>query len=347
MTMTTTMELQRQGARTVDHGEIDDTRIHRGLVEFFAREFPRTEGRMCVRIGLYKAAPGQKGTELRAWTREEQPDLFAKMAEMETLATMMLEIARNEADTAGTGSHRFEVRTVQYLQGMARHSFKVQVDPEDLSVGGIETPPSSEGLVAQAIRHTEWAVQMALQSANLLTGAAQQQIRQLNAQNQELYEDRRRMHTELETARADQDAQTMATILAERADDRKQMVLDQLLPLAPIALSRLMSKDSAPGSSAGALGPVLIRLFDSLQPEQAQKMVSLFSPQQKMLFAEMYTIVNDLKAAQANTGVKKDDGTGSTSGSAAGAEGAGASAGAAPGGPAPGGTGRTAPPASP
>jgi hypothetical protein len=104
---------------------------HKKLVEFLAEQFAKTAGYSCVRVSLSMGPRGQRGTPLRAWNRDGEPELFESLARIEEFARAILDIAHNEAQTHGQGQHRFVVATEQHLGGGARHAFAMTVDPED------------------------------------------------------------------------------------------------------------------------------------------------------------------------------------------------------------------------
>ncbi len=270
---------------------------HRRLVQFFVEQFARKNERQCVKVTLVQAQAGSRGTDIRTWGREERPEMFEGISNIETFASLALEQAQHEAQTRGTGRHRFEVRSEQYCHTVDRQSFYLIVEPEE-EFAGLEHRTDVTGQVGQQMQHTEWAIRTMLGMVQTNTASWQQQIRYLSEQNQQLYEDRSRLVAQREAALAEQDERTMAMVLAERADDRKDAVLKKLLPLAPVALSRLLSKDGPAGSGAPALGPVLMEFVKTLTPDQINKLAATFSLEQRVLFMEALKIVQELEAAE-------------------------------------------------
>lgn len=279
---------------------------NRQLVEFLGREFARVKERMCVGVSLVQAPPGARGNELRAWHRDESPDLFDSLGNVESLAQLMLDMAQREATSRGAGRHRFEVRTAQHIGGGAKHSFYLIVDPEE-DLSGFEGGTDPKDQIAQQMRHTEWAIKAMLGLAQSNTASYQQQIRSLANQNEQLYQDRARMIAQLEAAQIEETERTMAMLSLEKADERKDAILKQLLPLAPIALARFVSKGAPAGSGASALAPVLKGLIKSFKEPQLAKLGSILSVEQQLLFMEAIRIVQDMDAAEAkNAGTPPD-----------------------------------------
>ncbi len=272
---------------------------HRLLVEFLGREFARREGRICTEVCLVQAQPGSKGRDLQTWYREENPALFENLGNVEQLASQMLDLAEKDAATLASGRYRYEVRTTQHLRGTARVAFQVIVSADD-EFPGIDEQPDSKGAVAQQMRHAEWAIRAVMQMAQSVTGVQQQQIRQLADDNHRMAGDRIRILGQLEASRTEETERTMAIISNERADDRKDQVLQKLLPLAPIALSRFVSKDAPPGAGAGGsvLSQIVLALVKSLKEEQVMKLAASFSLEQQLLFSEMIKIVQTMETAE-------------------------------------------------
>jgi hypothetical protein len=278
---------------------------HRLLIEFLSREFARQKERMCVKVSLAQAAPGMQGRELRTWHREESPDLFENLGNVERLARDMLEMAESDASTLSSGRYRYRVLTTQHLSGTAQHAFQVVVSAED-EFAGIDEQPTASGAVAQQMRHTEWAIRSMMMMTQSVTGALQQQNRQLADDNHRMANDRVRIIGELERARAEEEERTMAMVLAERADDRKDKIINKvLLPLAPVALARFMSKGAPAGAAHGALPAILETLIDSFDPGQIGRMAELFTVEQRVLFMEAVKVVQETKAARAAQDAKE------------------------------------------
>lgn len=281
---------------------------NRQLVEFLGREFGRAKERMCTGVSLSQAPAGARGSEIRAWHRDESPELFDSLGNVENLAQQMLDMAQREATSRGPGRHRFVVRTTQHIGGGASHAFYLIVDPEE-DFTGLDGGTDPKDQIAQQMRHTEWAIKAMLGLAQSNTASYQQQIRTLANQNEQLYQDRARMIAQLEASQIEEAERTMAMLSLEKADERKDAILKQLLPLAPIALARFVSKGAPAGSGASALGPVLKNLIKSFKEPQLAKLGSILNVEQQLLFMEAIRIVQDMDAAEAKNAAQSPDGS--------------------------------------
>lgn len=113
------------------------TDIHAKILAFLVGEFARTESRQCVSVDLiYAPGHGYRDQAIRTWDRVEEPQLFEDVTSIETLASTILEIAEDEADSKDPGKHRFIVRTRQHFGGHSVQSFALspafmgQADPD-------------------------------------------------------------------------------------------------------------------------------------------------------------------------------------------------------------------------
>ena len=101
-----------------------DDDLHGKLLSFLTGEFARKDGRQCVHVDLpYAPGDGFRNEEIRAWAREDEPELFAEFVNVEKLVSSIIEIAEGEADCLSRGSHRFIVGTRQHFGGRANRSF--------------------------------------------------------------------------------------------------------------------------------------------------------------------------------------------------------------------------------
>jgi hypothetical protein len=275
--------------------------LHRRVVTFLATEFARKEGRQCVRLELSSAQPGLRGDVLRTWDRHEDPELFAQLARTEELATTVLRIAEDHADSFGSGQHRFELRTEQHLGGRQKLSFRILAGASgDSDVNGSgEDAPTAMGMVAQQMRHNEVHMRMSAQMYQTTLGVMQRQINDLNEENAKLRRDRVEHLSELEVAQSKRDERDLAAMIQVAADRRKDLAFGKLMQLAPVFAGRLLGNGKGP--EAGAPTPLAIlvnELARSLTPEQVAHIASSLSPNQQILFVEAMRAAEQAKPAE-------------------------------------------------
>ena len=89
------------------------------------------EGRMCVKLVLLYEQPGFRPEELRAWDRSYSPEVFT-LEMLAPITSLIIEIAEAHAEAYVDGSsHRYAVRTHQYLGSRTIMSFKLPPSAND------------------------------------------------------------------------------------------------------------------------------------------------------------------------------------------------------------------------
>jgi len=261
--------------------------MHGRVLSFLRCEFGRKEGRQCVRLELSSAQPGLRGDVLRTWDRHEDPELFAQLTRIEELATSILRIAEDHADSFGAGQHRFELRTEQHLGGRQKLSFRILAGAGDADGSGSsgEDAPTAMGMVAQQMRHNEVHMRMSAQMYQTTLGTMQRQIADLNEENGRLRRERAEHYSELEEARSRRDERELAGMKQLAAEQRKDMAFGKLLQLAPVVAGRLLGKGEE-SSSSSPLNILVAELATSLTPEQVTHIASTLSSNQQVLFVE-------------------------------------------------------------
>lgn len=271
--------------------------LHGRVVSFLRQEFARKEGRQCVRLELSSAQPGLRGDVLRTWDRHEDPELFAQLTRIEELATAILRITEDHADSFGTGQHRFELRTEQHLGGRQKLSFRVLAGAGGDMEGnaGGEDSPTAIGMVAQQMRHNELHMRMSAQLYQATLGTMQRQIADLNEENARLRRERAEHYAELEEARSRRDERELAGMKQLAAEQRKDLAFGKLIQFAPVVAGRLLGKGDE-ASTPSALSVLVGELAQSLTPEQVTHIASSLSQNQQILFVEAMR-----EAARSNT----------------------------------------------
>src|SRR5262249_36217423 len=153
-----------------------------------------------------------------------EPRLFEDVSGYEQLANQMIETAREHASGSGPGQYRFELRTQQHMQGIARRAFMLSVEGGDEFTGLVD-PPTVPGQIAQQMRHSEFLMMQMFRMVNHFTTATQRQMQILADDNQQLWGNNARMKAELDHAKDTEHARFSALLLAEKADARKDELL--------------------------------------------------------------------------------------------------------------------------
>jgi hypothetical protein len=263
--------------------------LHQKILLFLGSEFARKEGRQCIKLELSHAQPGYRGDELRTWHREEDPGLFDDLSRVEKLTTEILEKATEEADGYGTGSHRFVLRTQQYLGGHSKCSFSITAgfSGEELVGGGGQGPdqPNVTGVLAMQMRHNERHMQTQAQMFHGTIQVLSRQNTELAAENAALRQERNAFYRQLEEASSHKDERDLKGLAQIASDNRKDKAMGKMLQLAPVVASRLLGKDTMPGAQS-PLAMLVNELGSSLEPSQIMKIAAALKMEQQVLFME-------------------------------------------------------------
>lgn len=272
--------------------------IHTKIVRFLTEEANRELGRSLVALELAAAQPGMAGSSQQTWYRTEEPDLFEGQAQLEGLASKIIQIAEEYARDIG-GAQRFELRTTQHLGGKRRTSFRIECDlgSEDGTGGGggggMIEPPNATGLTGQLMRHLEVKDQTMARMFHTMLGTMSATIRDQAAENERMRRDRAASFTELENHRSQQAQRDLELLEADALNKRKDQLFGEVTKLLPVVASRFATGgDDAPASAEfSALKVLLAQFGQSLTEEQKVKIAAALTPSQGMVLMEAFRVV--------------------------------------------------------
>jgi len=268
--------------------------LHRQIVGFLAGEFARAENRSCIQLDLVSAQPGMKGDGIRTWDRKESPDVFEGQGAVENLATEIIRIAEEHAESYGGGNHRFELRTTQYLGGRQRTAFRIRIDSDEgqpIGSGSGEDAPTATGLVGQLMRHNEAKERVMVQLFQQTIGTMSRTMADMADENRQLRSERRDHLHELENAKSAELERELKAASQVAADERKDKALQQLYQLVPVVKARLLSAGQTDVGETPE-GILIEALTGSLEPEQMAQIARSLSPNQMILLGELFKRAN-------------------------------------------------------
>lgn len=285
----------------------DEQEIHSKIVRFLAEEFARTDGRQCIGLELIAIEQAGRDTTIMSKDRRDEPKWFdaSAHANLEELATLIVNIATDHVDSYSRGEREYMLRTHQHLGKRMFHRFAmmpargmaamvVAGGPGGASAGGPAGDQFHYGgrePLAPVIRdllHTN--TEMHRSSFGTLARMhedTRDRVARLEAENAVLRHD-------LLIARSDKDERELAGVIAVQADERKGAMFGKVMQLASIAATKFLGAGgSGPPSAILALVADFAKSLS--KPQQAQLFQILNSNQQMMLM----TIVNEAQAAVA------------------------------------------------
>lgn len=198
------------------------------------------------------------------------------------IVDMIRAAAERDCESLG-GKQTYVVRP--YHEGSRKagspYRFRLNAPNADDAEDSLDSePPTEKGLVRQAMRHTEVALQFNFKSQTLVTDALHKQIARLTKRNEELEErlDKvGKMYEELTTMRHERE---LMTIQAEAKERRIDNIVDSVRPLLPAMTQKLLGTEISKDSH-----PALIQLqafAKSLTPEQLAQLTQVLKPEQAL-----------------------------------------------------------------
>jgi len=203
----------------------------------------------------------------------------------EDLSAEILSAAESDVEGLG-GSQRYAVLAFRkgHPRPSARKAFRLYHESEDDSLGDTEEA-TPKGLMSQQMRHNEAIMRIGFSSQETII-RHYQRITEAQAERLNRLEDRA-----LETV------STMERMLSEEASrklEEKRYEADQenrakmfqkLDVLLPVVANRIAGKQLLPADTGGAMVKGLV---DSITPEQMNSLTSVFTPDQVIVFLELW-----------------------------------------------------------
>lgn len=182
-----------------------------------------------------------------------------------------------------------------------RKSFTVSAEDRE-GIGARSEGPNGQGLVAQAMRHQERCMEMAVSSSvnmqKMMVRLLDSKERRLEAMETERF--KRLMEFEDMTQRKhERDLDIRKQV---RDEEMKEMVMNQLMSLAPVVVNKALGARVMPEPTTPTK-ELTKAIFSSLTEEQFEAFASKLEPHQMIAFKELY---ETLKAEEnASTAAQK------------------------------------------
>lgn len=302
--------------------------LHAKISGFVFEECARQGGRQCVLFKLNHAQPGYRANELGSWHREEDPALFEDLTRQEELANKIIQRATEEADSYGTGKHRFEVVTERHLGGRGQVSFTIAAafvgEDQNALVPAGEGGRASGGsgdmstaVISLQMRHNERLMgingDMFKGSIAVLASTNEALRKELTEANQTI----KVLSQQLAEANDRKDERDMAAMKQIAADARKDKMIGKALPLIPLVAAKMIAggkdKDGkVSGDPQTGIQILLGALKKSLTPAQMMKIAQPLDMQQKVLFMEALNMIDQMTPPEAPDEAQANDNEAST-----------------------------------
>lgn len=260
----------------------------RKLADWIDEQGKRNDVGPLVKLVCCHVVKGNKiGDEIRVVTApaEIDEDWSAETAEK------IIEQGATEAVTLATGIQRYAVQAF-FKDDPKPHARHVFTCAGGNDMGGLATTeaPDGEGLVAQAMRHTEFFAQLSAQGHLSQVQSMQKELDALRRENAELRSDRLKSFKIMEEvygAHAEREAAARTSAVKNRIFEE---TADKVGVLLPIAINHLAGKQILPEKSSQLL---LVKSFvDSISRDQLTELERVLKPEQLASFVNIATSVS-------------------------------------------------------
>ena len=282
---------------------------HTKILAFLTGEFARTEGRQCIRVGLYYRSPGAGDEDLYSRDRQvaSEADWFTSTGMIEKMVREMLDRAEQHANsfTTSAKARRFFIRTEQHLGGRQTFSFSLQPtqivsfdDDDDDGDGPSRGAGSADGnaLLGDAfktlVRVNAGMFDGGLKSLSTQLTAAVKENAELNAENRLL----RQKNDELVSERMEREWRIQKEMKVQHRVDQG---IERVFELAPIVAGRLLGGTEILTDAPDAMEMFVAKFLSSIDPQQGPQILALCRQDQQMMLYEMDQLVKKRAAARA------------------------------------------------
>lgn len=274
----------------------DNAELYSKLLSFLLGEFARKEGRQCVRVDLiYSPGGGWKDEDIRKWVRADQPDLFDGLANVEGLATQILEIATGEADAKPAGKHRFVVKTLQHLNDRSQHAFALSPsyngsdDTALVPSGGVGGRSSADTVM---MNHAGQLMRINAQMFDSTLRPLAQQSAALLAELIATREENRNLLRELDDARSTKMDREFQIAMAAEKNARTNAGFQKLLQIGTVVAAKIGGGDEGQAGGATPLAMLIGEFGKSLRSDQVSVLMNTLDMAQKIMFMEIMNMVS-------------------------------------------------------
>jgi len=282
----------------------DDAELQSKILAFLMGEWVRVGNRQLVGVDLlYAPGGGYKDEDVRRWEREDEPQFFAEIVNVEKLVSQIVEIAQGEADAKPSGKHRFIVRTRQHMGTKPTLSFALYPSYHG---GGDETSIVPNGGGGGGRTNDIAAAQiLAGNNSQLMRINAQMfdaALRPLAQQNQQLLTELIALRSEnselqrkLAEAEANKSDREFQIAMAMEKNARANAGFQKVMQIGTVIASKIAAGaaggESSQLSEGNPLGMLIGEFYHSLRQEQLGVLMQTLDMGQKMMFMEIVNMV--------------------------------------------------------
>lgn len=234
----------------------------------------------CSRFVLHHmGAAGKLGSEVFT--------ILADIPEERIEATAEEVFEAGEGDASGIGSGLQTYVVLAFYGDNKKHNgrftFRARGDEDDDWGDGGETtePPTTQGAMAQSMRHTE----VVFRTSSAGMGSAFQGLQHMVSQQSQIIadmmDDRFKTAELIETLSTAKHERDIELLREARKDETQRQLLENFKPMIPVVMNKLAGKKMLPEADPQSM--MLRDLFKTMKPEQLAAIQQALTPQQAMI----------------------------------------------------------------
>jgi hypothetical protein len=260
------------------------------LAEWVAKQLARRGKGRLVRLALrHLGASKQASGDVEGVDVPEDTDA----GWVESTSTWLFTAAQADA-RALTGANESYVVLAFFEKDAsmpaARHSMRVRggadADMEDDSDPLSSEPATSEGALAQMMRHNEVLMKMATQGSMRTIEALTRQLGTVTATNERMQAQRLEGIQAMEDLAQRKHERDIEARIIEATEQRKDELVGMAMPLIPMLANKLAGVKLLPGGIE--TGDGVRALLASITPDQVEKLFPILHPTQQTLLGTMF-----------------------------------------------------------
>jgi hypothetical protein len=294
----------------------DDTGedIHQQLLVWITAEFKLQNGRGPKMLELfYMPAIGGRSEQLKAWYREETPEIFEDIPKIDTLVALIIQLAEEHAETMPVApKHRYKLRVTQILGGRQVKPFVIEPSSEGIDEYAMQVMNGGGHQQAGAIdRAFDTQVRVNAQMYGATLGWTGKRMDELHHENTRLHIRVRELERDLDDARSTREERHWNIRKEMSKHERTDKGFEKLMSWGSIIVSKMLGPGSV--SQDGEPDPLVMQLadfFHSMQQDQIGKLMTIFNSAQRAQFMEIVNVVRARAEAAEREAMNKNQANG-------------------------------------
>lgn len=285
------------------------------LKDFLGRQFYKSDEDLGV---CYKLVCRHLGADSRSKTGDVFQIMVPHNEKVVKVDDDELEIMTNQIegsvqeDAEGVGGicrYQLHAYFTKSPRAVCRYAFRVQASDLDEYEEGFDSGGGQKGQHAQVLRHNEAIMRIAVMGANQTIGLQNRSLARKEEQIEKLLDGRMKDFELMEDLRSQQHMRELETKAQEAREARYEDLYQKGKTLLPVIANRIAGRKVMP-EDGDPMVNTITAFAESLQPGQAQDIMSKLNSVQKVAFVEILDAMHNKEDEEQ----KKLPGKGGTNG---------------------------------